>query len=83
MRQHVAQFNLELLGGLDADIQMVFTLQGRNNCLVHGLTALKQRFVIDQSANRDHAYIRGAATNVDDHAAIGLTNIQPLSQRYR
>ncbi len=51
MRQYVAQFNLEMLGGLGANFKMVFLSQGRDNRLVHRLTALRQRFVTDQPAH--------------------------------
>ena len=67
MRPRGADLELDLLGGLLADQQLVLALDVVDDRLVHLVAADAEALGDDDPAERDHGDLGGAAADVDDH----------------
>src|SRR3954452_15157695 len=68
---------LDLLGRLGADHQLVLTLDVVRDRLVDLVAADANRLRDDDAAQRDDSHLGGATADVDDHVAARLTYGQP------
>src|SRR5712691_11279103 len=78
-----ADLELDLLGGLLADEQLVLALDVIDDRLVHLVAADAQRLRDDDPAQRDDGDLGGAAADVDDHVPGRLRDGQPGPDRGR
>ena len=76
-----ADLELDLLGGLLADQQLVLALDVVDDRLVHLVAADAQRLRDDDPAERDHGDLGRAAADVDDHVPGRLGDRQPGADR--
>src|SRR6185312_5109162 len=80
-RARRADLELQLLGRLLADQQLVLFLGVVDDRLVHLVPADADRLRDDDPAERDHGDLGGAAADVDDHRAGRLAHRQPGADR--
>ena len=78
-----ADLELDLLGGLLADQELVLALDVVDDRLVHLVAADAQRLRDDDPAERDHGDLGRAAADVDDHVPGRLGDGQPGADRGR
>ena len=85
LRQRVgrADLELDLLGRLAADQQLVLLLDVADDRLVELVAADADRLAHDDAAQRDHGDLARAAADVDDHVAGGLGHRQAGADRGR
>ena len=74
---------LDLLGRLLADHQLVRVLAVVDDRVVHLVAADADRLRDDDPAERDHRHLAGAAADVDDHRAGRLADRQAGADRGR
>jgi hypothetical protein len=70
-RVGVADLDLDALGGLLADQQVVLALHVLDDRLVHLVAADADDLRVDDAGEGDHGDLGGAAADVDDHVAPG------------
>src|SRR5215211_7869329 len=78
-----ADLELDLLGGLLADQELVLLLDVVDDRLVELVAADADRLRDDDPAERDHRDLRGAAADVDDHVARRLPDGKAGADRGR
>ena len=78
-----ADLELDLLGRLLADQQLVLALDVIHDRLVELVAADADRLRDDDPAERDHRDLAGAAADVDDHRAGRLADRKPGADRGR
>ena len=76
-----ADLELDLLGGLLADEQLVLLLDVADDRLVHLVAADAQALRDDDAAERDDRHLGRAAADVDDHVPGRLGDGQPGADR--
>ena len=76
-----ADLELDLLGGLLADEELVVPLDVIDDRLVHLVAADAQRLRDDDAAEADHGDLGGAAADVDDHVPGRLGDGEPGADR--
>src|SRR6185295_14983088 len=82
-RERGADLELDLLGRLLPDHQLVLALDVIDDGLVELVAADADRLRHDDAAERDHRNLARAAADVDDHVAGGLANREPGADRGR
>src|SRR5919199_190744 len=82
-RERRADLELDLLGGLLTDHQLVLALDVVDDRLVELVAADPDRLRDDDAAERDDRDLGGAAADVDDHVAGGLADGQARADRRR
>ena len=76
-----ADLELDLLGGLLADQELVLVLAVVDDRLVLLVASDSDRLRDDDPAQGDHGHLAGAATDVEDHASGGLGDREPGADR--
>src|SRR6185437_1121274 len=76
-----ADLELDLLGGLLADQQLVLALYIADDRLVELVAADPDGLRDDDPAQRDHRHLAGAAADVDDHRPGRLAHWQARPDR--
>ena len=76
-----ADLELDLLGRLLADQELVLLLDVVDDRLVELVAADADRLRDDDAAERDHRHLGGAAADVDDHVPGRLADRQPGADR--
>src|SRR5919109_3151494 len=76
-----ADLELDLLGGLLADQELVLLLDVVDDRLVELVAADADRLRDDDAAERDHGHLGGAAADIDDHVAGRLPHRQAGADR--
>ena len=76
-----ADLELDLLGGLLADQELVLLLDVVDDRLVHLVAADAERLGDDDPAERDHGDLGRAAADVDDHVPRRLGDRKPCADR--
>src|SRR5215216_5364771 len=78
-----ADLQLQLLGGLDADRDLMFPLNVGCDGHVHVVARYPDRRPCHDTTQGDHGDLAGAAADVYDHGSLGLVDGQPRPYRRR